>query len=261
MSKINPLLFSPSPREIPEVYEALKNTGYDRLYSKYFPEEPAYNHGLDFFLAAEKYTHFVICPDDLVVEKKHIESLIADLEENDYHILSGVCNVNNEDMKNLLNVCTNLPHPTRNNTNRGIVGWRTFNWITKDYEYSDKPIQKFPFSGFAAQFLSRELMEKVQFTDDGKFNKDAEIYGGSLDVMFSNAMAYVKVPIMVDLRVRMHHIRGSTVTNAKIGDGEVRFYRANKDDFEIIYAEPKGIKKKWRVTEIDGKVKGGSVLR
>lgn len=187
--------------------------------------------------------------------------MIADLEENDYPILSGVCNVNTEDKKNLLNVTINLPHPTRNNPKRNIVGWRHFHWVRSDYDYGDKPIQKFPFSGFAAQFISREIMEKIQFTDDSKLNHTSDIYSSSLDVIFSNAMAMVKIPIMVDLRVRMQHLRGSTITGAKIGDGEVKFYRANRDDFEIIYAEPKGIKSRWRVVEKDGKVEWSSMLR
>ena len=259
--KINPLLFSPSPREITRVYEALKNTGYDRLYSKYFPEEPAYNLGLDFFLAKEEYTHFVICPDDLVVGKKHIDALIADLVENDYPILAGVCNVNKTDKKDLLNITLNLPHPTRNNPKRNIIGWRYMAWVSADYDYGDEPIQSFPFSGFAAQFISREIMKKIQFADDGKFNQESDVYRSSLDVMFSNAMALIKVPQRVDLRVKMEHLREDEIVDAMIGDGEVRFYPANQDKYHIIYEEPKGNKNKWRIVKNDKGIEKAALMR
>ena len=76
MTKINPLLCCPSPRDIREVYEALRETGYDRLYAKYYPEKTAYNLLRDYFLDHTEYTHLVICPDDLIIKKEHIDSLV-----------------------------------------------------------------------------------------------------------------------------------------------------------------------------------------
>ena len=46
MTKVNPLLVCPSPRDIDVVYQELKKTGYDRLYAKYFPEKTAYIFGV-----------------------------------------------------------------------------------------------------------------------------------------------------------------------------------------------------------------------
>ncbi len=261
--KINPLLFSPSPRDIPKVYDALKETGYDRLYSKYFTEEIAYNLGRDFFLKHEEYTHFVICPDDLLVGKKHIDALIKNLEKYDYQIHAGVCNVDNGKYKNCLCITENLPHPIRimkANTDgtepkQDLIGWRHYAWYTTDYDFGDQPIQSVYFSGFAAQFISRKIMETVKFEDDSSVNRTSQITGGSLDVVFSNKMFQINIPQMVDTRIRMKHLRNSEENPVVlVGDGEVRFYRANEDTYDLIYEEPKGIKRKWMMR--NGKVIG-----
>jgi len=270
--KINPLLFSPSPRNIPKVYDSLKETGYDRLYSKYFTEEIAYNLGRDFFLKHEEYTHFVICPDDLLVGKKHIDALIKNLEKYDYQIHAGVCNVDNGKYKNYLCITENLPHPIRimkastdgTEPKQSLIGWRHYAWYSTDYDFGEEPIQSVYFSGFAAQFISRKIMETVKFEDDSSVNHIPNVTGGSLDVVFSNKMFQINIPQMVDTRIRMNHLAGGGLiipgletdkglqkqdygssVEGKIGDGEVRFYRANEDTYDLIYEEPKGIKRKW----------------
>lgn len=252
--KINPLLFAPSPRNIPEVFDALKKTGYDRLYSKFFTEEIAYNLGRDFFLKHEEYTHFVICPDDLLVEKKHICALIKNLEKNDYDIHAGVCNVDNHKFKDCLCIAENLPHPVYmlkastdgTEPKLNLIGWRCYQWYLADHDFGDEPIRSVYFSGFAAQFISRKVMETIKFEDDSHVNRTPNITGGSLDVIFSNKMFQLNIPQMVDTRIRMKHLRNSKENPVVlVGDGEVRFYRANEDDYDLIYAEPKGIKRKW----------------
>lgn len=261
--KINPLLFAPSPRDISKVYDALKKTGHDRLYSKYFTEEIAYNLGRDFFLKHKEYTHFVICPDDLIIEKKHIDALIKNLEKYDYQIHAGVCNVNNDKNKNSLCITENLPHPIRimkastdgTEPKQDLIGWRCYMWFLVDYDFGDEPIRSVYFSGFAAQFISRKVINTVEFIDDSSVNRTPNITGGSLDVMFSNKMFQLNIPQMVDTRIRMKHLRNSNQNPiALVGDGELRFYRANEDTYDLIYEEPKGVKRKWMMR--NGKVIG-----
>lgn len=247
-------MFSPSPRDMPEIYEALKGTGYDRLYSKYFTEEIAYNLGRDFFLEHKEYTHFVICPDDLLVEKKHIDALVKNLENNDYLVHAGVCNVDTDKNKDKLCIAENLPHPIKmvkassdgTGPTKNLLGWRCYMWVSSDHDFGERPIRPFYFSGFAAQFIDRQIMEALKFEDDSKVNHTPHVTGGSLDVIFSNKMYKLNISQMIDTRVRMKHIRsGEENPVVNLGDGEVRFYRANEDDYELVYAEPKGIKRKW----------------
>lgn len=251
--EIKPLLFSPSPRDIKTVFAHLKETGFPRLYSKYFPEKMAYNLAREWFLKHEEYTHFVICPDDLIVKKEHIESLIQDLEENDYPVLSGVCNVDKAKNKDYLSITENLPHPQRMVPERNLVGWRWYSWVHKDSKF-EMPIMSFPFSGFAAQFIRRDVMKRYRFIDDAKYNGTPDLLTGAIDVMFSNTCAIEKLPIMVDTRIRMEHLKAAErFFDIVLGDGELRFYPKNSDDYSVEYAEEKGQQRHWKLT-------GGDVI-
>ena len=254
--KVNPLLCSPSPRDLKNVYDSLKKTGYPRLYAKYYPEKIAYNLMRDYVLEHEEYTHMVICPDDLLIDKEHITNLIKTLEIKDYPILSGVCNVDLNDNKDKLDITENLPHPKRTIPNRKLVGWRFYSWVPKNTRFVN-PIIRVPFSGFAAQFISREALTRYKFVDDAKYNGTPDMITGAIDVMFANVCAIENVPIMVDTRVRMKHLKGSTrFFDITLGDGELRFYPANSDKYEIVQAEEKGKQRTWQMGKDDKVVEG-----
>lgn len=260
-AKINFLLASPSPRDIREVYDALKACPYDRLYAKYFPEIQAYNLMRQYFLARPQYTHLIICPDDLLIKKENVERLAELLKEHDYDNLAGVCNVDLGENKDLLNVTTNLPHPTRTVPERGIVGWRFYDWIRRDKRYEEK-ITTVPFSGFAAQAINRRTVEKFKFQDDSKFNGTPDLMTGAIDVMWANQCATSKPPIKqhVDMSNRMKHLKlQSKFWDIQLGDGEIRLYPKGKDMYEMIYKEPLGKKKIWNMSKgskvITGQVK------
>ncbi len=258
--KINPLLCAPSPRDIREPYEALKRCPYDRLYAKYFPEKIAYNLLRDWFLDHEEYTHLVICPDDLIIEPEHLEALIKTLEEKDYPVFSGVCNVDVNYNSHLLNITDNLPHPQRMVPARKQIGWRWYSWINKDRKF-ESPIMRFPFSGFAAMFIRRDVVKRYKFTDDAALNGTPDLVTGAIDVMFANVCAIENIPQMVDTRVRMHHLKNKNFDiEITLGDGELRFYPARKDTYTIEYAEAKNKERMWHLKGKD-KVIEGTVTR
>lgn len=250
------MLCSPSPRNLKNVYNALKLTGYPRLYAKYYPEKTAYNLMRQWFLDHDEYTHFVICPDDLIIEKEHIDVLIKDLEMTQYATLSGVCNVDLGDNKDKLNITENLPHPTRMVPERKQVGWRFYSWVPRNIRF-EKPIIRVPFSGFAAMFISRDVIKRYKFIDDAKMNGTPDLLTGAIDVMFCNLCAIENIPQMVDTRVRMKHLKGSTrFFDIELGDGELRFYHPSKDTYEIVMREATGKRKTWSMTKNDRVVKG-----
>lgn len=256
--KINPLLCCPSPRDITEVYDELKKTGYDRLYAKYFPEKIAYEKLREYFLDHDEYTHLVLCPDDLVIKKEHFDQLIQDLEKSNYAVLSGVCNVDNGVHKDYFNITENLPHPTRLVPERDQIGWRWYSWVHKDTIFSN-PITSFWFSGFACMVLRRDVVNRIGFIDDARTNGTPDLMTGAIDVMFANACAMEKIPQMVDTRVIMEHLKGKErFFDIILGDGELRLYHANKDTYELIYAEPKGKQRMWKMT--GGEVIEGAVV-
>ena len=261
MEKINFLLCSPSPRDIKIVYEELKKCPYDRLYAKYFPETTAYNKMRDYFLAHEEYTHFVICPDDLVIMNENIQAIRKELEKFDYDSLAGVCNVDLAENRELLNITTNLPHPQRTVPERGQPGWRFYDWIPRHKRFDEKIITV-PFSGFAAQAINRKTLKRFKFQDDSTFNGTPDLQTGSIDCMWANQLAFVKPPVKQHVMVnnRMKHLK--MLTNEWeiiIGDGELRLYPARKDMYEMIYKEPLGKQKIWKVNKdakfVDGVTK------
>jgi len=253
--KINPLLCCPSPRDIPEVYEALKGTGYDRLYAKYFPEKTAYTKLREWFLDHEEYTHLVICPDDLVITKEDIDTLIDWLGKMDFPVLSGVCNVDHGANKDLLNITFNLPHPVRSDPKRKKVGWRHYHWVHKDEPLT--PIMPFLFSGFAAMFIRRDVVQRFKFTDDALQNGTPELMTGAIDVMFANVCAISGIPQMVATDVRMNHLKGKDrFFDITLGDGELRLYPAGTDSYTMEYQEPVGKRKTWQMGKNDDIVEG-----
>lgn len=254
--RINPLLCCPSPRDIPEVYEELKLTGHDRLYAKYYPEKIAYRLLQKWFLDHEDYTHLVICPDDLIIKKEHLDRLISVLREYDYPVLSGVCNVDQGANKDFLNVTYNLPHPTRSVPEKKQVGWRHYHWVHKNTVFPNI-IHPFLFSGFAAMFLRRDVVQRYRFTDDARQNGTPSLITGAIDVMFANVCAIEGIPQMVDTSVRMEHLKGKErFFDITLGDGELRFYPANKDMFQMEQREATGKKRTWNMNENDKIVQG-----
>jgi len=185
------------------------------------------------------------------------------LEKHDYLVHAGVCNVDNNKWRDSLCITKNLPHPIKimkastNGTEpkQNLIGWRCYMWFLSDHDFGDESIQSVYFSGFAAQFISRKVIETVKFIDDSTVNRTPNITGGCLDVMFSNKMFQLNIPQMVDTRIRMKHLRNTNDNPVElVGDGEARFYPANEDNYDLIYAEPKGIKRKWMMR--NGKVIG-----
>jgi hypothetical protein len=107
--KINPLVCSPSPRDLPEFYHFFnKITRFDKYQVKYYYEINAYTNIRDYFLAHEEYTHLVLYPDDLLATNDDFDILIKDIEEYDYPTISGICNLTYIQM-DLISACPTLP--------------------------------------------------------------------------------------------------------------------------------------------------------
>jgi len=201
----------------------------------------------NFFLAHPEYTHFVICPDDLLIKPDNLKKIKTELEKFDYANLAGVCNVDLADNKDYINICRNLPHPTRTVPERGLVGWRAYQWYRGDDRF-EEPIFPVPFLGFACQAINRKTMQALKFQDDSKFNRTPDLMTGAIDVMWANQCAFARPPIKqhVDVRNRMKHLKFNKPSrDLQIGDGELRLYPKHKDIFEMIYREPLGLEKTW----------------
>jgi len=227
----------PSPRDnIQGVLDYQPDLPFDRFIPKFMPEVDAYHLVRDFFLENKQYTHLAIGTDDIVVKPEHMLALAADLEGKDYPVLTGVMNVYQED-HDLLNITPNgsIPSP--------IWAKRIYNWINKKemYRYTangTNPIIQVGFSGFPVMIIRRDVVERIPFESDAKYNPVPFPLGGSLDVQFCYSCHRMKIPIFCDTRVEMDHLRLSGQN--RVGTARphaVHWVKDTQKIYEIRYTE------------------------
>jgi len=205
-SKVKLLLGRPSPRcYIPAVEENNPKLPCKLVIPQHYNEYDAYQIMRDAFLRLKDYTHLVIATDDIVVLPEHIEQLQKDLEENDYPVLSGIMNVDLDD-KVFVNICHTLPTKQR----RG----RKYNWITRDL-LPEWDIFQAEFSGFPLMAIRRDIVERFEFRGDRVFEGLPPTRGASYDLVFCWDCKENGIPIYVDSRIDMLHLRtkGGCVIN------------------------------------------------
>jgi len=203
---VNPLLFMPSPRDIPDVIKWWDKIPYDKIIEKYRMPLDAYTRAKNFFLENKQYTHFVICPDDLEVTPDAIEQLIDDVEFYNYDVIAGMCNIDEEQPDTYAIQPIHSQDFTQDHPNV------TFgSWYMKDKKpiLPDKDIIEVGFAGFPCEMISRRIMNQV--TMEGAAN-DKE---SNFDWQFTRECYKLKIPIMVDTRVNLYHRRKEQYLEAK----------------------------------------------
>jgi len=193
---MKPLLFMPSPREIPEVEESWDALPYDKYIVKNMLEKPAYQKGRDFFLEHEEYTHIVICPDDLIIDYNNFELLKRTTEEND---LSNLCGVAMVDEESNAYACKPLGVPF------SAMSGGSYYYRDKERNYKllpDNQILEVGYTGFMIQFLERDLVETHLSFDGGCENNN-----GCMDLMQSREMSSNHIPYLVHTGAFFTHLR------------------------------------------------------
>lgn len=208
---VNPLICVLSPRNITLVKEG-HNTFKDvpHLWIKYLKAYQAYRILTDYFMKNQEYTHLVISPDDLIVKREHYEALVKDLEQEDYPVLGGVCNVD-VIHENLLAITVNSkPHVIRRirfvqPTPDGYA------WVTRD-EVEGKGIIEVQFAGMPFLFIRRDIVEQIPLKGDTPYDPNPLVRATmphAFDCAFCWECRARKIPIHVDTRVRMLHLNGT----------------------------------------------------
>jgi len=201
---MNPLLFLPSPRDIPQVKRQWYEIKYDKFIVKYKPEIIAYNEAQYFLYKHKEYTHIIVCSDDIEVYHRNIQQLIDDVEEHGYETISGIMNLDESHLNTyaMQNDCDFTKEIT---TGKG-------SWI----EFEDLPkedIFRVDHSGFQCQIMERNIFLLPEFEE------------GYLDWQLSRICKKIKVPIMVDQRVSLYHRRNEQKDMVKkVKKGEIDGY-------------------------------------
>ena len=208
---VNLLIINPSPRKI-KLFEAklnILNTKYDILREKFnFDEVNAYNNCRDYFLSHPEYTHMGILPDDLLVDLKHVDKLVEDLEKYDYDVLSGISNFS-MDSKNFFNTMTcidymnygavdQLARTARFDYFKQVMTRDRYNEIKKEMANKPNRIIRVALSNFPLTIAKRHVIEKIEF--------GMSLMG--VDTVFFQSCINKGIATYADLDVEMLHIKG-----------------------------------------------------
>jgi hypothetical protein len=209
--KVNLLIVSPSPRKIKSFEIKLQklNTKYDIFREKgNMDEVNAYKECRDFFLSHPEYTHMAILPDDLLVDLKHVDKLVADLEQFDYDVLSGICNFACT-TKNFFNRMTCIPYANYGAVDQ-LAKTGRFDYfrqtMTRDdlkklkEDLAKKPnrIIRVALSNFPFTIIKRHVVEKIEF--------GINLMG--VDTVFFQSLLNKGIAAYADLEVEMLHLKG-----------------------------------------------------
>ncbi len=203
---MKPLIFLPSPRDIPEFLDCASKLKYDKYWLKYYtPEVLAYREAHAFFMEHKEYTHFVILPDDLIVSPSDLETLLNYFRKvPNLKIVSGFCNIDTTAQKDLANICI---EPVSH-----IHEGRQYYWLSFDQlaDYSKKNKNKYGlvkvfFSGFPLMVVTRDVIEKITFRND--LGDGTDPHGCCLDVTFCWDVHQLGYEIFIDPDMRLNHLK------------------------------------------------------
>ena len=204
------LLFRGSPRSNIEEVEnenpkLMKEC--DILNIRYCFEFDAYKWARDYFLEHD-YDYFVIATDDIIVKPEHIQQLKKDLEirlspQNEefrsFPVISGMMNVDEKDYPDgNLNICSVLALKDKKLRH---YDWLDLSRLPKDDIFIVK------FAGFGLTAIRRDIVKILPFATDSIFKGKGMQFGASLDFVFCWYCHEYNVPIYVDQRIFMHHLR------------------------------------------------------
>jgi len=194
--KILPLLVILQYRKIPPVLESIYDLKIDKLWIKWYGQitKPnAYDVARDEFLKREEYTHFLLLTDDVIIQQKNIDQLIADVETGGYDVISGWFNNDLTTHSDDTNFAFNPPpDPPAQGTYEGY----NFEKIKSIGLRSD--IIQVIHQGTALTLISRKIIEEVPFRNS---------QGCCIDSCLSLDLAAKGIKQYVDLRVRCLHLK------------------------------------------------------
>jgi len=213
-SNIKPLLGILNPRELPAFQESINNIkNIDKVFIKYFtPEADAYYSLRLFFLHHFQFSHLILCPDDVLFTEKEIQTLIDDIGKFNPPVITGFSNINLTDQINDVTLSL-YPEPMERAA-------RQYQLLTKQDLAKMPRYFQVKWQGFSLTTIRRDIVERIEFDDDAKWNGQPYGAGCCLDSTFSYNCNIRGIPIICDQQVQILHLRegrGSLMTNFYAG--------------------------------------------
>lgn len=222
------LLFRGSPRsDIEKVEQENPKIPCDKLIIRYIDEFHAYEKARTFFLQNKEYDYLVLATDDIVVKPEHIIQLESDLTSKNYEVLSGMMNVDQpEYMKpeGRLNITYGLALKDKRLRSYEMV-------CRRDLPNID--IFQVKFAGFGLTAIRRDIVEMTPFAADGIFKGHRMDMGASLDFVFCWFCHENNIPIFVDKRIDMEHLRAEGTMKLGLTKPQILYTKANGETVKI----------------------------
>ena len=194
---MNPLLFMPSPRNIPEVESSWNDLPYDKFIVKNELEKPAYQKGREFFISHDEYDYIVICPDDIIINRESFNVLKVTVEMLE---MSNLCGVAMVDETSRAYACKPIGVPFDAQSFGSYyysphMNKRKFELLPKN------EVLEVGYTGFMIQFIRRDLLNHLSF-EGGCQNGT-----GCMDIKQSQEMQKLKLPYLVHTGAFFTHLR------------------------------------------------------
>jgi len=205
--KCNPLVCFGNAYDCKEANESFDNLPCDKLRLDYIKYPNNFLEAQKFFLENKEYTHFVYLSPDLVISKSQFNELKKEVENWDYEVYGPVCNVDQGKYKDKLACCNKLPSIK--------YEFRNYRWVQEEARqyFLTHGIKHHTvkFNGLVFCFIKREILEKYTFSTLPFETDEKPIWekrgGYACDLAFCHYCDKEHIPLMVDLRMKLTHLR------------------------------------------------------
>jgi len=230
------LWYIASPRNLKPFYGWADKVDYvDKLIVKNYMHHDAQKIAMKFFFE-KGYDYFIISSDDVLGKPHYLRLLIEDEEEHGFPVVSGwrrrkgLTNVTVKPVRNIANPKEISENP------RAWVRSEPYSWIRFEDIVEGKygyPFFRAWFVGLPLTLIRRDILKKIPLKPfllhrDGycitpETKKKGR--GKMFDLQFATNCAKNKIPITIDARIDIDHIKGGKF---HIGDNpRVKFIKAS----------------------------------
>jgi len=181
-----------------------------------------------YFLEHKEYTHFVYLAPDLVITKDQFIELVKQVEVFDYDVYGPVCNVDKGKYETKLACCNKLPSIK--------YEFRNYRWVQEEVRqyFLNAGIKhhRVKFNGLVFCFIKREILEKYKFSTLPFKTDEKPIWeargGYACDLAFCHYCDFAHISIIVDLRIKLNHLRNIGKLQVGLKPSKIIFNRYQK---------------------------------
>jgi len=224
---IKPLLCFGNAYDCKAAIDSFNKIPCDKLRLDYVEYPNNFLEAQKYLLEHKEYTHFIYQAPDLVISVNQFNELVKTVEANNYPVYGPVCNMDNGKYKDKLACCLKLPDIKFN--------LRNYRWVQEEarqyFLNEGINILDVKFNGLTFCFIKRSILEKYQFSTLPYTTHEKAIWenrgGWACDLAFCHYCDFENISILVDLRIKLIHLRYADKSHVGIKKPKITFIRYN----------------------------------